>query len=81
MHRFRRLALVLTLLAGTLPGASLALDTTREDVRTFSAEMVRKHGFDSAWVDTMLLAATSQPAIIEAMTRVSRTLHHRAAHP
>ncbi|MFM7066932.1 MAG: lytic murein transglycosylase B [Gammaproteobacteria bacterium] len=69
MHRFRRLALVLTLLAGTLPGASLALDTTREDVRTFSAEMVRKHGFDGAWVDTMLLAATSQPAIIEAMTR------------
>ena len=58
-----------TLVACCLAPTALAMDNTREDVRSFSAEMVSKHGFDPAWVDTMLLSATSQPAIIEAMNR------------
>ena len=58
-----------TLVACFVAPAALAMDNTREDVRSFSAEMVSKHGFDPAWVDTMLLSATSQPAIIEAMSR------------
>jgi membrane-bound lytic murein transglycosylase B len=58
-----------TLVACCVAPAALAMDNTREDVRSFSAEMVSKHGFDPAWVDTMLLSATSQPAIIEAMNR------------
>ena len=69
MRPHRRFLTVLGLLAALLPSATPALDTAREDVSAFSAEMVRKHGFDRAWVDTMLLAATTQPAIIEAMTR------------
>lgn len=62
-------ALLVLLLAGGVAPTAYALDTTREDVRAFGDEMVRKHGFDAAWVDTLLLAATSQPAIIEAMNR------------
>lgn len=57
------------LLAGGVSPTAYALDTTREDVRAFGDEMVRKHGFDAAWVNTLLLAATSQPAIIDAMNR------------
>ena len=62
-------ALLGTLVACWVAPAALAMDNTREDVRSFSAEMVSKHGFDPVWVDTMLLSATSQPAIIEAMNR------------
>lgn len=62
-------ALAAAALAWLAAPAALALDTTREDVKAFSAEMVSKHGFDQAWIDTMLLSATSQPAIIEAMNR------------
>ncbi len=58
-----------TLAACWLAPAALAMDNTREDVRSFSTEMVSKHGFDQAWIDTMLLSATSQPAIIEAMSK------------
>ncbi|MEY4376944.1 MAG: hypothetical protein RJB26_1494 [Pseudomonadota bacterium] len=57
------------LLVSSVSPMALALDTTREDVKAFSAEMVSKHGLDAAWVDTLLLSATSQPAIIEAMNR------------
>ena len=58
-----------TLAVCWLAPAALAMDNTREDVRSFSTEMVSKHGFDPAWIDTMLLSATSQPAIIEAMSK------------
>ena len=71
-HRLPAAALLGSLLgalACLLAPAAAAFDTTREDVRAFGAEMVSKHGFDAGWVDTMLLSATSQPAIIEAMNR------------
>ena len=63
------LASALGLLAAGLSPSVSALDTTREDVRSFGDEMVRKHGFDAAWIQTLLVSATSQPAIIEAMNR------------
>ncbi len=67
-HALARALLGLLLATGVAP-AAYAMDATREDVRTFGAEMVSKHGFDAAWIDAMLLSATSQPAIIEAMNR------------
>ena len=63
------LASLLGLLAASLSPSAAAFDTSREDVRSFGEEMVRKHGFDAAWVQTLLVSATSQPAIIEAMNR------------
>lgn len=52
-----------------LAGPAVALDAAREDVRAFAAEMKRKHGFDAAWLDTVLADATSQPRIIELMSK------------
>lgn len=68
---FPRALLRIAALAALLlaPSAAHALDETREDVRGFADEMVKKHGFERGWIDTMLLAAQSQPAIIEAMGR------------
>lgn len=59
------LALALAMTAA--PAA--ALDLAREDVRAFAAEMEKKHGFDAAWLDSILTDATSQPRIIELMTK------------
>jgi len=59
------LALALAMTAA--PAA--ALDLAREDVRAFAVEMEKKHGFDAAWLDAILTDATSQPRIIELMTK------------
>ena len=59
------LALALAMTAA--PAA--ALDLAREDVRAFAAEMEQKHGFEAAWLDAILTDATSQPRIIELMTK------------
>ena len=59
------LALALAMTAA--PAA--ALDLAREDVRAFATEMEKKHGFDAAWLDAVLTDATSQPRIIELMTK------------
>jgi membrane-bound lytic murein transglycosylase B len=59
------LALALAMTAA--PAA--ALDLAREDVHAFAAEMEKKHGFDAAWLDAILTDATSQPRIIELMTK------------
>jgi membrane-bound lytic murein transglycosylase B len=52
-----------------LAAPATALDATRQDVRAFAAEMKRKHGLDAAWLDTVLADATSQPRIIELMSK------------
>jgi membrane-bound lytic murein transglycosylase B len=57
----------LALLAATPPVA--ALDGNREDVRQFMQEMIRKHGFDEAWLAGVIGAIESQPKIIELMSR------------
>ncbi|MBX3702840.1 MAG: lytic murein transglycosylase B [Steroidobacteraceae bacterium] len=46
-----------------------ALDSGRDDVRAFVAEMRRKHGFDAAWLDRVMADAKSQPRIIELISR------------
>lgn len=46
-----------------------ALDGNREDVRRFMQEMLRKHGFDEAWLAAVISGAESQPKIIELMSR------------
>ncbi len=59
--------LAIALAAAALPAA--ALDLAREDVKSFAAEMEKKHGFDAAWLDGVLADATSQPRIIELMSK------------
>jgi len=59
--------LAIALAAAALPAA--ALDLAREDVKGFAAEMEKKHGFDAAWLDGVLADATSQPRIIELMSK------------
>ncbi len=53
----------------TLAAPARPLDLAREDVRAFSEQMQKKHGFDAAWVDDILADAAIQPKIIERMTR------------
>ena len=57
-------------LAVTLsPRAALAVDLKRPEVRDFVAEVVARDHFKRRWVEKLLAAAESRPAIIEAMTR------------
>ncbi len=63
----RSLTCASALLAAVLPAA--ALDGNREDVRQFMQEMLRKHGFEEAWLAGVIDAAEIQPRIIELMSR------------
>lgn len=77
----RSLACTLVLQAVAWPAA--ALDASREDVRQFMQEMLRKHGFDEAWLDGVIGTAESQPKIIELMSRPAEqvmTWHEYRAH-
>jgi membrane-bound lytic murein transglycosylase B len=63
-------ALAATALAATLlPRAALAVDLKRPEVREFIAEVVARDHFKRRWVEKVLAAAESRPAVIEAMTR------------
>jgi membrane-bound lytic murein transglycosylase B len=68
----RALRLVLALAGAAHP--AMALDTTREDVRAFAEEMVRKHGFDAAWLDGVLANAASQPRISELRSKPAESV-------
>jgi len=63
-----RAPLLALALAAPAPVAS-TLDLEREDVRAFAADMEARHGFDSAWLEGVLSDATSQPRIIEMMSK------------
>jgi peptidoglycan lytic transglycosylase B len=63
----RSLLCASALLAAVQP--AVALDGNREDVRQFKKEMLRKHGFDEAWLNVVIDGAESQPKIIELMSR------------
>lgn len=52
-----------------LASPAVAFDTDREDVRQFMQEMQRRHGFDEAWLSHVIATATSQPKIIEVISR------------
>jgi membrane-bound lytic murein transglycosylase B len=64
--------LALALAAAALPAS--ALDLAREDVGAFAEDMRNKHGFDAAWLDAILADATSQPRIIELMTKPAESV-------
>lgn len=64
-ERLQALGLALVLFAG--PAA--ALDHTRSDVREFVAEMQDKHGLELEWLDRVFRRATSQPRIIDLISR------------
>jgi len=64
--------LILCLALGPLP--ALAFDATREDVRKFTEEMKKKHGFEAAWLDAVITDAKSQPKIIERMSKPAETV-------
>ncbi len=58
--------------AAMLPGVVApadALDLARDDVDAFTTEMEQNNGFDRGWLDKLLLEASSQPRIIELMSR------------
>ncbi len=63
----RMLACAPLLCATVAPAA--ALDGTRADVRAFTEQMRRKHGFDAAWLDGVIADAKSQPRIIELISK------------
>jgi membrane-bound lytic murein transglycosylase B len=61
------LSCALALVASAFPAA--ALDASRKEVRQFMQEMLRKHGFEEAWLAGVIGEAESQPKIIELMSR------------
>ena len=61
------LSCALALVASAFPAG--ALDASRKDVRQFMQEMLRKHGFEEAWLAGVIGEAESQPKIIELMSR------------
>lgn len=68
----RALFLALALAGAALP--AMALDAAREDVRAFTEEMKKKHGFDAAWIDGIMADAASQPRIIELMSKPAESV-------
>lgn len=65
-ERLRALGLALLL---AVAGPAAALDESREDVRQFFEEMHAKHGLEQAWLDEAMRRATSQPRIVELISR------------
>jgi membrane-bound lytic murein transglycosylase B len=65
----RRYLAAFAALAAFAPGPARALDTAREDVAGFVAEMSANHGFDSAALSGLLSQAQSSPAILAAIAR------------
>jgi len=56
-------------LAALAAAPAPALDLARPEVQAFAEEMRKKHGFDAAWLDAILLDAASQPRIIELISK------------
>jgi membrane-bound lytic murein transglycosylase B len=57
------------LLAALATGSVQALDTSREDVAVFVAEMSANHGFDAAALTDLLSKTESRASILEAISR------------
>ncbi len=51
------------------PASAAALELDRPEVHSFVDQMVERHHLDRGWVERVVGAAESKPAIIEAMTR------------
>ena len=59
----------LTLIAPTLFQSVTALETDRDDVQAFVAEMSAEHGLDAAYVTSVLAGAEVQQSILDAISR------------
>jgi len=65
----RKIALIPAVLALLSPSMSFALDANREDVRLFVDELVEKHGFERAYLQSMLSQGRSVQKILDAISR------------
>ncbi len=63
------LAALLATIVGALPGVSLALDASRDDVRTFIDVLAKQHGFDKDYVRSMLTQSETKQKILDAISR------------
>ena len=59
----------LALIAALAPGAASGLDLGRPEVKAFVDSVVERDHFERAWVERIIAAAETKPAVIEAMTR------------
>ncbi|HEU4485097.1 MAG TPA: lytic murein transglycosylase B [Povalibacter sp.] len=62
-------ALTALLLATLLSFPAAALDTSRDDVQAFIAEMSRDYEFDAAWLEKLLAGAETRQNILDAISR------------
>jgi membrane-bound lytic murein transglycosylase B len=73
--RHNLLAGIVSALIGAMPAVSSAYDASREDVRLFIDELVRKHDFDTDYVQPMLAQSESKQRILDAISKpAERTL-------
>jgi membrane-bound lytic murein transglycosylase B len=73
--RNRAPGVALMVLCFSLPATSLAFDVSREDVRQFIDNMVRRHHFHRDDLNALLTEAQSQPRILETIQKpAERTL-------
>lgn len=63
------LATLLAAIAGAVPCVSFALDAEREDVKVFIDKLAQEHGFDKAFVRSILAQSESQQKILDAISR------------
>ena len=61
--------LVLLCSASLAPLPALAIDTERDDVQQFIAELVGSKGFDKAYVESLMATSEVQESILEAMRK------------
>jgi len=70
VRRLRSIVFVLgAALGASVAGNAAAIDTRRDDVKTFIDEMADQHALDKRQLRSLLAAARTQPAILEAMDR------------
>jgi len=64
-----RLATLLVVLATLVPGAAGALDVDRPEVRAFITDLAERHHLERNWLERVVGAAETKPAIVEAMSK------------
>lgn len=57
------------LMAALAPGVAAALDTSRPEVRSFIDELVKKDGFDQAWLEGVFAGVETKPAVVESTSK------------
>jgi len=62
-------AILVAIVSSALPCQAIALDASRDDVRVFIDRLVKKHGFDEAWVRSMLEQSKTRQKILDAISR------------